>query len=151
MADSTTPLRCVGVLLNLMVCVVLASAPSRAADFLSDAEIQRDVIGGDFAGHYADGRPWQEHYRADGGLSYSEAHRTVDGYWTLDNGVFCTLYWRALTGGCWRVKKIGTNCVEFYSSATTPREEPPAGTAPQWTARGWRKEKAPTCGAPPIS
>ncbi|NOU08341.1 MAG: hypothetical protein HOO99_19375 [Hyphomicrobiaceae bacterium] len=119
-----------------------------AADFLDDAEIKRDVVGSDFAGHYADGRPWQEHYHVDEKLVYTEAGRSVDGYWTLKEGMFCTLYRGALSGGCWRLKRIGTNCFEFYDAGAADRG---AAARRLWTARGWRKEMAPTCGAPQIS
>jgi hypothetical protein len=129
----------------LLTCL---SGTANAADFLDDAEIRRDVVGGDFSGHYADGKPWQELYRTDEKLTYSEAGQTIEGYWTLKSGTFCTLYRYAISGGCWRLKRIGANCFEFYDIGGPGNDVAPRT---RWTAKGWRKDKAPTCGAPQIS
>ena len=137
---------------GVSVAVLLATAgATHATVFLNDLEIRREIIGHDFAGVYADGKPWQELYRADGTLTYNENRRSVDGYWTVEANVFCTLYWGTITGGCWQVRANGANCFEFY--AADGRQGSPSATEAQrtWTARGWQKDKAPTCGAPSIS
>lgn len=116
--------------------------------FLDDASIRELVIGHDFVGRYNTGKPWAEDYHASGSLRYREANIDVDGYWTLADGVFCTLYSRQLGGGCWRVLRVSANCFEFYGASRGPGR---SNTDTAWTAQGWKTKEAPTCGAPQIS
>ena len=119
--------------------------------FLDDDAIRSQIAGRSLAGIYFDDRKWAEHYDADGSLRYSERGLLVSGYWTLDKGVFCTLYHGVLSGGCWRVRQVGANCFEFYHTPQSTRAPERSHTARNWTAKGWRVSEPADCEIPQTS
>lgn len=112
--------------------------------YMSDDEIRAALGGKSIDGHYRSGRTFTETYRADGRLTYRDDIRESGGHWSLVNGSFCTIYDGDASGGCFRVRRSGSNCYEFYfvarteAEAVNPRE-------PDWTARGWYNDRKDTC------
>lgn len=114
---------------------------------MDDREL-RDVLGGtQVAGHYSNGKKFNEDYHADGTLTYIEIGRKNTGRWSIVAGTFCTIYDTDTSGGCYRVSRVGSNCFEFYfiartrEQATTPKDR----NKPAWTARAWLRDKESTC------
>jgi len=112
--------------------------------WMSESDIRAALGGHNIAGHYRTGHAFTEAYRSDGSLEYKDDDRQSGGHWSVRNGAFCTIYSDDPSGGCFRVKRNGSNCFEFYFVSRT--EE---GTArpdePSWTARGWIEGIKGTC------
>jgi len=116
------------------------------AAWLSGKDIERTFSGRTLKGHYADKRPFEETYKPDGGLVYEEPFRRLTrGRWSVRADAFCTIYETDPTGGCYRVRRVGPNCWEFYFIARTEElaEENPG--RPSWTARGWYRDQPASC------
>lgn len=112
--------------------------------FMAEADIRAALGGQAIDGHYRNGRTFSESYAADGRISYRDDYRASGGRWSLVNGAFCTIYDGDPSGGCFRVRRSGANCFEFYFVART-EEEAKAPRKPDWTARGWRSDAKSTC------
>lgn len=114
------------------------------ATWMSTEEIQAAFVGKTIDGHYRSGRTFKESYSASGRLDYRDEERQIGGHWSVVNGSFCTIYDDDATGGCFRVRRSGSNCYEFYFVARTEKEaEQPR--EPDWTARGWNSDHKDTC------
>ena len=115
-----------------------AGAGAQRADdaWMSEAELSAAFAGVTLEGKYGDGRPFHERYRADGRVEYEESRLTTGGNWSVRAGTFCTIYDGDASGGCFRVKKVGGNCYEFYFVARTETEAQRDPRRPTWTARG---------------
>ncbi len=111
---------------------------------MSEADIRAALGGQAIDGHYRSGRTFSETYGADGRIAYRDDVRASGGRWSLVNGAFCTIYDSDPSGGCFRVKRSGSNCFEFYFVARTT-EEAKTPRSPDWTARGWRADARSTC------
>lgn len=124
----------------MLAGLVLAGARAgaqRADDaWMSEAEMSAAFAGVTLEGKYGDGRPFHERYRADGRVEYEERRLTSGGNWSVKAGSFCTIYDGDASGGCFRVKKVGGNCYEFYFVARTETEAQRDPRRPAWTARG---------------
>lgn len=139
---------------SLLLSSVLATlfmpsgaTPARAVDsWMSEGEIDAQFRGVAIDGHYASGRTFSESYGRDGRLEYRERDRHTRGRWSIEAGTFCTIYDQDPTGGCYRVKRVGGNCFEFYFVARTEEQVRRDPGAPSWTARGWVKSAPATCG-----
>jgi hypothetical protein len=109
-----------------------------AAGLWMDADaISKSFNNATVAGSYANGRPFQEHYRADGRVEYVERGMNIGGRWSVTSGTLCTIYDTDPTGGCFRVAKVSANCFEFYFVARTEEAAPgDERDRPKWTARG---------------
>lgn len=103
---------------------------------MSEADMRAAFSGVTLDGKYGSGRPFTETYGADGRIAYRESGVSIGGTWTIEAGTFCTIYDRDPTGGCYRVKKAGGNCYEFYFVARTEAEARREPGQPSWTARG---------------
>ncbi|MCB1521438.1 MAG: hypothetical protein KDJ37_12800 [Hyphomicrobiaceae bacterium] len=112
---------------------------------MSEADMRGAFAGITLEGRYGNGRPFSESYGRDGRIAYSERGRVVGGRWSLENGAFCTIYDRDPTGGCYRVKRVGANCYEFYFIARTEEQARHDPRAPSWTARGSVTGQAGSC------
>lgn len=139
-------------LLSCLCCVglVIAQLPQTRAEgnagsWMSDSDLSRQFGGVEIDGHYASGRTFSEAYRADGRLEYRERDRQTRGRWSVEAGSFCTIYDADASGGCYRVKRVGRNCFEFYFVARTEMQARQDPNRPSWTARGWVKSEAATC------
>lgn len=135
---------------KLSLCAALAGTAAALSamaleTWMSEADILARFKGAEIDGHYANGRTFSENYRADGRLDYQERDRTNGGRWSVEAGAFCTIYDRDPTGGCFRVKKVGQNCFEFYFIARTEAQLRRDPIEPSWTARGWVRTEAATC------
>lgn len=119
-------------------------ASPNAEAWMSEADIKGALGGQAIDGHYRNGRTFSETYAADGHISYRDDYRSSGGHWSLINGAFCTIYDSDPSGGCYRVKRSGTNCFEFYFVART-EDEANSPRKPDWTARGWRRDAKSTC------
>ena len=115
-----------------------------AGAWMSDDDIKSALGGKAIDGHYRSGRTFSETYGADGRLSYRDELRISGGHWSVVNGAFCTIYDQDPTGGCFRVRRSGSNCYEFYFVARTESEANTPRT-PDWTARGWHSDSKDTC------
>lgn len=122
--------------------------PGANADqgWMSGADIKSTFDGQEIDGHYSNGRTFSESYYQDGSVSYREADRQNHGIWSVREGTLCTIYDGDTTGGCFRVRRSGSNCFEFYFVARTEEqaERKDFGT-PAWTARGWLIDSSSTC------
>ena len=116
------------------------------AGWLGDEAIRSAFSGKSIAGHYADGRTFEETYEAGGRVVYAEPGRGAGGDWSVTAGSLCTIYDNDPTGGCYRVRQIGSNCFEFFFIACS-RSAAAAGRSgePAWTARGWLQSAPSTC------
>lgn len=115
-----------------------------AETWMSGDEITIALGGKAIDGHYRGGRTFSETYAFDGSLRYRDDKRQSGGHWSVINGSFCTIYDTDPTGGCFRVRRSGANCFEFYFVARTETEAATPRT-PDWTARGWLNDTKDTC------
>jgi hypothetical protein len=104
--------------------------------WLTDMELQR-FSNATVDGRYANGKSFTEHYGSNGRLNYVEQAMTLGGHWSITQGTLCTIYDFDVSGGCYRVMRVDTNCYEFYFTSRTEQTAPgPADGKPRWTARG---------------
>ena len=136
-------------LASLWCCVAWAGAVQ--AGWMAETALAEAFSGTTIDGHYADGRTFEERYHRDQRIDYVEPGRESSGRWSVAAGAFCTIYNDDPTGGCYRVRRIGKNCFEFYFVARSVSEAVvrPLDT-PAWTARGWRRGETSTCLDDPI-
>jgi hypothetical protein len=120
--------------------------------WMGDADIRAAFAGVTIEGIYASEVTFVESYAADGRIEYTEARRKMTGQWSVVNAQFCTIYDGAVTGGCFRVVRLGDNCFEFYFQSRDEQKaaEPDPGK-PSWTAQGWRKDEKATCKEQPTT
>mgnify|MGYP000377278579 CR=1 FL=1 len=123
----------------------LVRADNGEGVWMSDSDLNRQFRGAEIDGHYASGRTFSEAYHTDGRLAYRERNRETRGRWSIEAGSFCTIYDSDASGGCYRVRRIGRNCFEFYFVARTEEQVRQDPDRPRWTARGWVKSEAATC------
>lgn len=123
----------------------LVRSDGGAGGWMSDSDLSQQFRGVEIDGHYASGRTFSEAYRSDGRLEYRERDRETRGRWSVEAGSFCTIYDMDTSGGCYRVKRVGRNCFEFYFVARTEQQARQDPNRPSWTARGWMKSEAATC------
>lgn len=125
--------------------LVLPAAALRS--WLTPEGLSAALAGKTIEGRYASGKSFTERYGADGRVEYREAGgMTTAGHWSITAGTFCTIYDGDVSGGCFRVARVGKNCFEFYFIART--EEAAAKrdeNAPAWTARGSVSGEATSC------
>lgn len=118
--------------------------------WMSDAELEQAFAGKTIDGAYASGLTFTESYLANGKLDYREPGRHMTGHWSVIEGTFCTIYTQTPTGGCYRVRRMSTNCYEFYFAASDDQEAAEGGNErASWTARGWVIDRPSTCKATP--
>ncbi len=113
--------------------------------WMPDADLTATFSGKSVSGHYASGRTFEETYAADGQVSYAEDGYSSGGKWSVQAGSFCTIYDNDPAGGCYRVRREGANCYEFYFIARTEVQAKYDPRKPDWTARAWFKGQVPTC------
>lgn len=141
-----------GVIILSVLAPQVAIADRGPAFWMSADELSRSFSGSEITGTYADGRTFNERYEADGSLVYVEHEplRQLAGYWSIVSGRFCTIYDDSPTGGCFRVRRSGSNCFEFYFDTRTEAEARSSTPArPTWTARAWRIDAPATCNGEP--
>jgi hypothetical protein len=120
---------------------------SRAADeWMNESELKAVFAGKGVDGRYRSGGPFAETYGADGHVDYEDEVRTSGGHWSIQAGTFCTIYDDDSAGGCFQVRRRGSNCFEFFFVAPTEEEALKSQAAkPQWTARAWVQDQPSTC------
>lgn len=138
--------------LSVLLALSGALAPGRSAAagsslrWMSEAEITSSFSGQTVDGEYPSGATFRETYAADGSVAYEDELRTTSGRWSVRSGSFCTIYDDDPTGGCFRVRKAGANCYEFYFTGRSEADaERPLRETPSWTARAWLDGEASTC------
>lgn len=117
------------------VCAALP-ALATAEKWMSDQELRDAFSGATVDGHYGNGQQFRESFDTGGRLSYTDAHRSSEGNWSVETGTLCTIYDTDPSGGCFRVKKVGGNCYEFFFVARTENKARTDPLRPSWTARG---------------
>ncbi len=117
----------------------------RRAFWMSDSELSETFKGHRIDGHYDNGDTFEETYAANGEVTYRDDLRRSGGRWSVKSGTFCTIYDDDPAGGCYRVRRQGDNCFEFYFVARNEGEAMRDPRKPDWTARGWFPEKPSTC------
>lgn len=145
---------CLKWLAPVFVLLMLSQSAPRADSFwMTTAEIRAFLAGTTIDGDYVDGRTFTESYDLEGRLKYHEPadNRNWTGDWSVTNDRFCTIYDVSGTGGCFRVRRISFNCLEFFFDTRT-EEEARSSTPrnPSWTARAWRTDKPSTCAERPL-
>lgn len=114
--------------------------------WMSEDDLKSVFAGKEVEGEYPGGDMFRENYGADGNVAYEDDQRTSGGHWSVREGTFCTIYDDDPTGGCFRVRKVGGNCYEFFFVARTEEEAPgPGDKDPDWAARAWLADEEPTC------
>lgn len=122
-------------------------SPVKFAAAMSEDAIRKELIDIPLAGHYFDGRPWEETYFTDQRITYRDSTNRWTGKWSFRGAGFCTFYNEGRNGGCWQIVKISGNCYYFYALQRSgrPRLAKPGEGRRRWTARGWRKDQASSC------
>lgn len=115
---------------------MISAAPAAEDPWMNEGEMTAAFSGVTLEGKYGSGRPFSEIYRKDGSLEYREAAMVIGGKWSVEAGTFCTIYDNDPSGGCYRVKKVGGNCYEFFFVARTEQQARAEPKHPSWTARG---------------
>lgn len=88
-------------------------------------------------------RFYTETTHAMGRTSYSEKGLEAEGDWSVKNNTLCFRYDSAdMTGGCFRVYRVG-NCYYYYSDSLLMRRD--ELDRDYWTARSVRAGEAPSC------
>ena len=139
----SSPSRHVARVLLALACAAPHAVALEA--WMSAEDITAQFKGVAIDGHYASGRAFTEEYAANGRLEYRERDRHTRGRWSVEAGTFCTIYDQDPTGGCYRVKRVGRNCFEFYFVARTEDQARRDPNTPSWTARGWIRTEPATC------
>ncbi len=131
------------------IAALILAAPLAARDvgqgWLTEDEIRSHLSGKSIEGEYTSGRPFRETYEAGGRVAYEDDIRSNGGRWSVEAGTFCTIYDNDPTGGCFRVRKVGANCFEFFFVARTEELARKDPREPDWTARAWIEGQASTC------
>lgn len=141
---------------SLLLFCFIAVRAAGAEDFLARNSMSRDDIVAAFvdqqlSGVYPSGAPWSELVRSDGTSDYREGGNRREGRWWMQNDNFCFRYDLPLSGGCFRVVRIGTNCYELYAVNPGPETVPGPQAGANWNGRMWRDDAAPTCDERPTS
>ncbi len=131
---------------RLAFILLLAFAvPVGAQEAWLDARtINETFAGKTIDGRYSSGLGFSETYARDGSISYRDAGIVASGNWRVTAQGFCTFY-EDMNGGCFLVRKLGSNCFEFYvvenqeTGPLMPQEGKP------YVAQGWYPEKPSTC------
>lgn len=134
-----------GVMAALSVALTAAAGATSGGGFMSAAELMATFDGRTIDGHYENGDRFEETYAKGGVVSYRDAFRQSGGRWSVEANAFCTLYDDDPAGGCYRVRRDGENCFEFYFVARTEAEAKADPRTPHWSARGWFPDKPATC------
>ena len=97
------------------------------------------------SGAYGDGTPVRETYLVGGGITYWDPNwGDKTGKWSVINNLFCTFY-DGMTGGCFRVERIGANCFDFLVAASSEEEALQPGQRRDYTARVFIEGAPSTC------
>lgn len=141
----------------LVLCAVpvAAAAQSQKTDIRPHANrVVGEELRAEFEGITHDGaynfttegdprRFYTETTHAGGRATYSDPTGVSHGDWQVDNDLLCFAYDQdSLTGGCFRVYKVG-NCFYYYSdSVVFTRDEL---DREYWTARSVKAGEEPSC------
>ncbi len=139
------------------VLALAAGSIAKAQGLVDRNSMSRDEIVAAFvdqqlSGVYPSGLPWSELIRSDGTSDYREGGNRRTGRWWMRGHQFCFRYELPMSGGCFRVVRMGANCYELYA-VTASGDAPPAppNAEGQWNGRMWRDDAAPTCEERPTS
>lgn len=129
-----------------MVLLAIAATATEPAGprVLEGADIISAFEGKTVAGAYADGLAFRETYFSGGKIDYWDPRATSAGQWSVVNNLFCTFY-TAMSGGCFRIVQVSTNCFDFYAAADSTREALDPQGRQDYTARGSIQGIASTC------
>ena len=130
--------------------------PATAQDFIQRNTMSRDEIVAAFvdqqlSGVYPSGMPWSELIRSDGTSDYREGGSRREGRWWMRRDDFCFRYDLPLSGGCFRVVRLGANCYELYALSMSDDAAPGPQAGTSWNGRMWRDDASPTCEEKPTS
>lgn len=141
--------------------IVLVAAVGCVSTTRAQGTIERNAMGRDeiiaafvdkqLSGVYPSGLPWSERIRSDGTSDYREGGSRREGRWWFQGDDFCFRYNLPLSGGCFRVVRIGSNCYELYAMNPGQETVPGPRTGANWNGRMWRDDSAPTCEERPTS
>jgi hypothetical protein len=126
----------------LALFLLAAATPN----WLPGPEIEAALKGQTISGRYASGFEFIETYAKDGTLSYWDPRGAATGTWSVAGDMFCTFYQaESFAGGCFRVEKIGGNCFDFFSAASSADEARSPPQTPRYTARASVNGRKSTC------
>jgi hypothetical protein len=133
-----------------VVLAVLSATPAAAQDgsVLGEDALKAEFAGKTITGYYLDTKVgFVEAYRADGRITYKDDLQADLGRWWVTGQLFCTFYDR-ISGGCWYVRKVNANCLEFFPQSTgLPLLPPSEQLALRPDARAAREGEKVTCEA----
>ena len=115
---------------------------------MDGAELNAGFAGRTVTGEYADGLAFTETYWRDGGISYEDGRQSDKGRWAIVGDQLCTFY-QSMTGGCFRLRAMGSNCYQGYLAAHAPPQPDESVLAKHLVAQFWRAGSASTCPPPP--
>lgn len=114
--------------------------------WMTEADLKATFDGKSVEGEYPSGLTFKEEYKSGGKVSYEDEGHASAGHWSIKAGSFCTIYEGDSSGGCFRVRKSGKNCYEFFFVARTEKAaETKDDKTPSWTARAWLDTEDSTC------
>lgn len=116
------------------------------ATSLKGPDIIDHLAGKSVRGTYADGTPFTETFWPDGKDTYWDPRGSSSGTWRVSEDMMCFTYDAVsnMSGGCFRVEKIGANCFDFYAVSQPPGLDPRKG-GPRYTARASADGAPETC------
>ena len=132
--------------LSLAGAACLLAAGASAGERMIGKSIGDTFSGMTLDGIYNRGFLFSETYFEDGGIRYHDINRSDSGEWSVRGDTFCTFY-QDQPGACFVVERDGTNCFTFFEAIEG--KDGVVSAAPQWTSRGWNRERQPTCPTPP--
>jgi hypothetical protein len=135
-------------LVALAVLVLPANATDKplVSKILDGPAIIKVFDGKAVSGVYADGTEVKEAYKTGGGIDYWDPYRVTTGTWSVVNNLLCTFYDDdAMSGGCFRVEQVSTNCFDYFALAGSTDEAMNPADKPRYTARASIVGEPETC------
>ena len=131
--------------LALAVTVFVAASGGAAAQWLSGAELQREVSGNTLTGYNSSGVFFSEFHSPDGRVfGHNNGERVAEGCWAVRDDAVCYYYakGRLFAGGtfCWRMERAGA---DGYRIASVERDTTGAARRDQGNPRNHDDEGKP--------
>ena len=135
---------------SAFLLLLLAPAGGMAAERVTGPTMLDRLSGTTLIGEYASGRQFSERFEGRTRSLYAEGAVRAVGAVSIQAGNLCFTYDRSdFSGGCFEIRKQGTNCYLFYPLDAGTGEPLEVLRNRQlglgWTARGWLMGTEPDC------